>query len=173
MITRRDFLKRASILSGLVVGIKPFALPAPEKTQWIDNPSVALSRDGFTQPPQFAKVARPSIAILDNFSIEVKDDEWIYSSDFESLDYHEDITFLAGDDNRFTTRHFREQSRPLSMPKLDNAGVDTKKLRQLFDGGDTDAMVAAKLIQTLDPDNFDSLAQYSECVAGIAREFGL
>lgn len=61
----------------------------------------------------------------------------------------------------------------LSMPKLDNAGVDTKELRSLFSGDGSDAIIAAKLIQMLDSDDFDSLAQYSRCVASIAEEFGL
>ena len=61
----------------------------------------------------------------------------------------------------------------VSMPKLDSAGVDTKKLRSLFDDGDCDAIIAARLIQMLDSNDFDSLAQYSRCVTSIAEEFGL
>jgi len=165
MITRRNFLKKTSmvVLAGFGVGVKPFG-GTPKLTSGgvvPKNISTVLTQ-GETVIP--TSLARPSARVLDNFGIERK----------QSISYvHAKEVLISLDDGVEFSLDGRTHRNVTSMPKLDNVGVDTKRLRQLFDGGDTDAIVAAKLIQTLDPDNFDSLAQYSECIVQIAREFGL
>lgn len=121
MITRRGFLKRASVaLVALCVGIKP-----------------ARAQTKFT------------------------------GGEVVPAEYRDAL--ITG--KSFTGKSFDRTI--ISMPKLDNAGIDTKKLRSIFTGGDCDAIIAGKLIQMLEPADFDSLAQYSRCVTAIAEEFGL